>query len=281
MWDGSGLRSAAVIAYPAVLLLAMVMVGTRSFYVISASMFLFIVILSVATMNGWRPGTEVTRGYLTMIDHLVVLAGSTFLIRVLASDLLLLLERLRQELVVVEQSKLAAEHLANHDNLTGLPNRRMAEQLFNDVLEQSLADESTLAFVFLDIDNFKQINDSLGHARGDALLQHLTKTISEQLRRSDKLIRIAGDEFLILIGGLHEGANVEPVLNKIVNAVATPVGLDGVSITPSISMGVTLAPEHGTDFASLLHHADVAMYQAKAAGRGRYEFYRPALAVVD
>ncbi|MEC8859340.1 MAG: GGDEF domain-containing protein [Pseudomonadota bacterium] len=270
-----------MIAYPAVLLLAMVMVGTRSFYVISASMFLFIVILSVATMNGWRPGTEVTRGYLTMIDHLVVLAGSTFLIRVLASDLLLLLERLRQELVVVEQSKLAAEHLANHDNLTGLPNRRMAEQLFNDVLEQSLADESTLAFVFLDIDNFKQINDSLGHARGDALLQHLTKTISEQLRRSDKLIRIAGDEFLILIGGLHEGANVEPVLNKIVNAVATPVGLDGVSITPSISMGVTLAPEHGTDFASLLHHADVAMYQAKAAGRGRYEFYRPALAVVD
>ena len=86
---------------------------------------------------------------------------------------------------------------------------------------------------------------------------------------------------MIFIGGLHENANVEPVLDKIANAVSTPVDLDGVSITPSISMGVTFAPEHGTDFASLLHHADVAMYQAKTAGRGRYEFYRPAVPVND
>jgi len=281
MWDGSGLRSAAVIAYPAVLLLAMVMVGPRSFYVVSVSMLLYIVILSVATMNGWRTGTEVTRGYLTMIDHLAVLAASTFLIRVLASDLLLLLARLRQELVDVEQSKLAAEHLANHDKLTGLPNRRMAEQLFVDVIGQSQAENASVGFVFVDVDNFKQINDSMGHARGDALLQHVTETITQQLRRSDKLVRIAGDEFLILVGGLRATDDLKRVLDKIIQAVATTVVLDGVSIKPSISMGVAIAPEDGDDFSSLLHHADVAMYKAKAAGRGRYEFYRTPLPVVD
>jgi diguanylate cyclase len=281
MWEGSGLRSAGVLGFPAVLLLAMIMVGLRSFYVIYAGMMIFIVALSFATLNGWREGDEIMRGYLTTLDYMVVLSAATFVIRVLASDLLLLLERLRREVVVVEQSKLAAEHLANHDNLTGLPNRRMAEQLFADVIGQSQTDDTSVGFVFVDVDNFKQINDSMGHARGDALLQHITETITQQLRRSDKLVRIAGDEFLILVGGLRATDDLKRVLDKIIQAVATSVVLDGVSIKPSISMGVAIAPEDGDDFSSLLHHADVAMYQAKAAGRGRYEFYRAPVPVVD
>lgn len=278
MWAGSGLRSAGVIGYPGVLLLALIMVGQRSFWAVYAGMLAFMLIMTWATENGWREGLEHSRGYLTMIDFMAVLSAATFVVRVLAIDLLTLLQRLRVELSDVESSKREAEHRANHDDLTGLPNRTVAESLFQDMLRQSIQDGSGLALVFVDVDYFKQVNDRLGHQCGDDLLRQLTSLMSGSLRKSDRLIRIAGDEFVILLAGVAAEQDVAAILAKINRAVQVTLTLGNEQLIPSLSMGVALAPANGTDFQELLKKADQAMYQAKSAGRNQFVFHRSASA---
>ncbi|MEX0739131.1 MAG: GGDEF domain-containing protein [Pseudohongiella sp.] len=276
MWGGAGLRSSALTGYPAVLLFAMIMLGKRTFYIALAAMAAYMIILIYATQNGWRVGTEEPMGYRWLGDYGVILIAAAFIIRVLASDLLALLDALHIQMDDATQSRLQAEHLANHDNLTGLPNRRMAEHYFKELLRLSEQEDAGVGLVFVDIDNFKIINDSHGHHLGDELLCHLGETIGSQLRKSDRLVRIAGDEFLILLPGIAKAKDVEYILEKINHAISLPITLQGETLVPAVSMGVALAPQHGQDFKDLMGKADLAMYQAKADGRNQYQFYRPA-----
>lgn len=275
MWTGAGLRSSALLAYPAVMLFAMIMIGKRTFYLSYAAMMIYIAVLLHANVQGWRTGTENIMSYRWMFDYGIVLSAATFVIRVLATDLLALLATLRKEMLAVTESKLAAEHLAHHDNLTGLPNRRMAEHYFRDMLKQSQQDNSGMGLIFVDVDNFKMVNDSYGHQCGDDLLKHIGNTISSQLRRTDKLTRIAGDEFLILLPGVASASDIESILTKINSAVRDHVVINGHTLQPALSMGIALAPQHGSDFRELLTKADKALYEAKAAGRNRYQFFEP------
>jgi len=277
MWAGSGLRSSAMLGFPGLLLLCLIMMGLRAFYILYLAMVIFMFALSWATFNGYRTGLENMQGYFTTVDFVVIFSAVTLVIRVLSTDLLNLLEQLRLEMHDANQSKLEAEHLANHDNLTGLPNRRMAEHYFRDMLRQNKKDITSVAMVFIDVDNFKLINDSHGHQHGDELLKYLGETISGQLRRSDRLVRIAGDEFLILLPGIGDVSNVASILDKINQAVQIPVTIDGETLIPTLSMGVALAPAQGEDFDSLMTHADKAMYKAKTSGRNQYCFYAEAL----
>jgi diguanylate cyclase len=277
MWEGSGLRSSALLGFPAVLLLCLIMVGLPAFYTLYAAMVLFMVVLSWATLNGYREGLENMRGYFTMLNTIVIFSTVTFVTRVLATDLLSLLRQLRLEMHDVNRSKLEAEHRANHDNLTGLPNRRMAEHYFHEMLRISKQEKTCVALVFVDVDNFKAINDSHGHQHGDDLLKYLGETISSQLRRSDRLVRVAGDEFLILLAGISRQEDVENILKKVNQSVQKPITIDGETLAPALSMGVALAPEHGENFRELMIRADKAMYKAKADGRNRYHFYSKAL----
>lgn len=190
--------------------------------------------------------------------------------------MVMLLAALHIQMDDATQSKLKAEHLANHDNLTGLPNRRMAEHYFQELLHTSRQEDAGVGLVFVDVDNFKTFNDSHGHDLGDELLRHLGRAISAQLRKSDRLVRIAGDEFLITLSGISKGKDVELIQEKIRGAVAQPVTLRSETLVPALSMGIALAPDHGEDFRDLVTKADHAMYQAKAAGRNRYLFFRPA-----
>jgi diguanylate cyclase len=271
MWEGSGVRSAAAIGYPGAPLFALIMTGVRSFWVVYAGMLIFMTVLTWASLNGWREPTEQTRGYLTLIDYAAVLSAVTFVVRVLASDLLRLSGRLHLQMADVK-------HLADHDTLTGLPNRGMAGHFFEQMLSQSQRDGRKVALVFVDIDNFKIVNDTHGHHVGDELLQHLSDVINGQLRKSDRLVRIAGDEFLILLPGIDKSPDIGPILQKIGLQASQPVVLDGIELTPTLSMGVALAPDHGTSFRELMALADSAMYQAKAAGRNCYQLYQPAAA---
>lgn len=276
MWGGAGLRSSALTGYPAVLLFAMIMIGKRTFYTALTAMLVYMVVLIFATQQGWRAGTEEPMGYRWLGDYGVILIAAAFIIRVLASDLLALLDALHIQMDDATRSRLQAEHLANHDNLTGLPNRRMAERYFQELLHLSRQEDAGVGLVFVDVDNFKTFNDSHGHDLGDELLRHLGRTISAQLRKSDRLVRIAGDEFLIMLSGISKSKDVELILEKIRGAVAQPVTLRSETLVPALSMGIALAPDHGEDFRDLVTKADHAMYQAKAAGRNRYQFFRPA-----
>ena len=164
-------------------------------------------------------------------------------------------------------------YLANHDALTGLPNRNLLE----DRLEQAIAHASragqVVALLFLDLDRFKNINDSLGHGVGDALIKAMGVRLSDAVRDGDTVARLGGDEFVIVLAELQAEQNAAPAAAKILDAVLQPLTIDGHELAVTASIGISLYPKDGTDSQSLLKNADTAMYRAKDAGRNIFQFY--------
>ncbi len=168
---------------------------------------------------------------------------------------------------------------AFHDALTGLPNRL----LFGDRLEHAIAmserDATRLAVMFLDLDRFKVVNDSLGHEVGDRLLKVVAERVQGALRKSDTVARLGGDEFVVLLADFRSGKEVAQVAEKVIAALAQPVDLGGRIIHTATSVGIALYPRDGHDAATLMRNADTAMYQAKGEGRGTYRFFDPGMNV--
>ena len=165
------------------------------------------------------------------------------------------------------------EFLAHHDPLTGLPNRL----LFRDRMEHALAKagraQSRIAMIFLDLDRFKSINDSLGHPVGDALLRGVVERLKACVRESDTISRQGGDEFVILLDDVKDSESVSRVAEKIHFHMTDPFVLEGHSLMTSFSMGIALYPEDGGDFDTLFQKADTAMYHAKESGRNAHRFF--------
>jgi diguanylate cyclase (GGDEF)-like protein/PAS domain S-box-containing protein len=170
-----------------------------------------------------------------------------------------------------------ARHQAEHDALTGLPNR----VLFLDRLEQALAkvkrQHSRFALMFLDLDNFKAINDTHGHHAGDAVLQQVGLRLTQCVRAVDTVSRLGGDEFVVLladIGGVDQAAHVADTIMK---ALAQPMHASGQELSLTVSIGIAIGPGDGDDVDALLRHADSAMYHAKQNGRSGFQFFSPAM----
>lgn len=163
--------------------------------------------------------------------------------------------------------------LAYHDALTGLPNRQLARDHFD--LAHSYADRagSKMGFVFLDLDDFKTINDSLGHNAGDELLKEMADRLKACLRGTDSISRQGGDEFLILLADLPDAEGTTKVIDNVFKRLEAPFLVGGHYLTVSASIGISTYPDDGRDFDSLLKKADTAMYQAKGAGKNAYRFF--------
>jgi diguanylate cyclase (GGDEF)-like protein/PAS domain S-box-containing protein len=174
-----------------------------------------------------------------------------------------------------KEAEARAEYLATRDALTGLPNR----VLLNDRLEQAITNgarsRTGLAFMFIDLDRFKTINDSLGHQVGDELLKRVAGRLAECIRASDTVARLGGDEFAVILENLRddddEGA--QQVAEKMISAMAAPMLINNQHLNTSCSIGISLYPVDGRDSATLMKHADVAMYYAKEKGRNNYQFF--------
>jgi len=181
-------------------------------------------------------------------------------------------KRKRAEAEILRQKDILA-HQAHHDALTGLANRL----LFNDRLEQSLKkakrNHSKVAVLFIDLDHFKEINDSLGHAVGDEILKIVTERLNRTLRNEDSIARLGGDEFVVMIDNLSEGQNASLLAQKILDILAQPVALEGHILYVSSSIGISIYPDDGASIDNLLKYADAAMYKAKAEGRNNFQFY--------
>ncbi|HEY9109481.1 MAG TPA: EAL domain-containing protein, partial [Roseateles sp.] len=191
-------------------------------------------------------------------------------------------ERLRMAIVRDIRDRLASEariqHLAHHDGLTGLLNRPAFMERMALQLRQAERRGDMLALLFIDLDNFKRVNDSLGHLEGDQVLTTVSERIVGALRGSDLVGRFGGDEFVVLLNDLTSRADIVVVLEALLSVVEVPVKADGraLSVTPSI--GVAVYPEDGRLAEELIQHADTAMYRAKAKGRATYQFFESALA---
>jgi len=170
-------------------------------------------------------------------------------------------------------------HAAEHDFLTGLPNRILLNDRISHVIARALHSHLAVAVLFLDIDGFKHINDSLGHAVGDRLLESIAKRLSACLRSIDTVSRQGGDEFIVLLSEMTEIDHALMSAKRLLAAVAEPHFIDGHDLQVTTSIGISVYPDDGLDAETLIKNADTAMYQAKANGRQGYQFFKPAMNV--
>ena len=169
------------------------------------------------------------------------------------------------------------EYLAYHDGLTGLPNRSMFSKALSQSISEAKRYERRLAIAFLDLDRFKQINDTLGHEAGDQLLKEIAVRLKACVRASDTVARLGGDEFVVLLPSLEDEKYAEIVAQKILAAAARPFNLIGQEFRITASIGISTYPRDGLDEQTLTKNADIAMYQAKAEGKNNFQFYSEKL----
>ena len=165
------------------------------------------------------------------------------------------------------------KHQANYDSLTELPNRFLAMDRMSQAINVAIRHEQTVVVMFIDLDNFKQINDSLGHDTGDQLITLAASRIRETVRQTDTVARYGGDEFLVILTDLNNSDDASRVAEKILSMLAAPYHIEGRELSLTASIGIALFPEDGQDPYELLRHADAAMFGAKDEGGNRYEFY--------
>ncbi len=164
-------------------------------------------------------------------------------------------------------------HLAHHDALTGLPNRLLLQDRVQHAIEIARRDGSQIGLMFLDLDRFKIVNDSLGHVVGDELLKVVAERLRQALRRSDTVARLGGDEFIVMLPGFRTTGELADVAEKIAATLDKPVTLAGHTLNVGASIGIATFPRDGQDFDTLMKNADTAMYRAKQTGRNTFCFY--------
>lgn len=172
---------------------------------------------------------------------------------------------------------LRLQQQAHYDPLTRLPNRTLLADRLQIALAQAKRRGESLAVCLMDLDGFKPVNDALGHQAGDQLLQEIAHRLQDSLRLEDTAARTGGDEFALVIGGLKAAGEIERTLQRLLQAIAAPVPINGQSVRVSASIGVTLFPGDVGDADQLLRHADQAMYRAKDEGKNRYHLFDPAI----
>jgi diguanylate cyclase (GGDEF)-like protein len=196
--------------------------------------------------------------------------------RVADAEMLEALRTIALQIGQYEQRKHAEEalrYVASHDALTGLSNRSSLQRDLARAVKRSNRHQKRFAVMFVDIDRFKQINDSLGHGAGDAMIKACGERLSKVLREDDSVARFGGDEFVLVLENLSKASDAAIVAEKVLACCAEPFVIDERELHVSASIGVSIYPEDGTDGEALLKNADTAMYRAKDKGRGNYQFY--------
>ncbi len=189
-------------------------------------------------------------------------------------ELEILVSQLQEANEKLVAAKLAVSHLAHHDFLTNLPNRSQLMERLTHAIAIASRHERRLAVIFMDLDRFKTINDSLGHSMGDRLLQSVSQRLRHSVRTSDTVCRQGGDEFVILLSQIEHDEDAAKIARKILAALSTPHEIGDTALYVGCSLGISVYPADGADADTLLRHADTAMYFAKHHGRNQYQFFR-------
>jgi diguanylate cyclase (GGDEF)-like protein/PAS domain S-box-containing protein len=194
-----------------------------------------------------------------------------------------------QDITERKRAEEQIRHLAFYDSLTSLPNRMLFKEQLNQALQSARREERYVAILFLDLDNFKRVNDTLGHTIGDLLLQDVGARLAQCIRAEDSIARnpseqanlsvarLGGDEFTVLLGRIANTQDAAKVAQRIIDSLAEPILLDGHELFVSTSIGIAVYPFDGEETETLIKNADAAMYHAKSTGRSRYHFYNPSM----
>lgn len=176
-------------------------------------------------------------------------------------------------LITASQADKKIRHLAYHDTLTGLPNRLLFIDRMDQAISRAIREKNRFALLFIDIDHFKMINDSMGHDAGDALLTTVTERLTRSLRRTDTISRLGGDEFTVIVENITEPEDAAIVARNLLETLTWPILIGDREVRISGSIGIALYPDDGSNFGHLLKNADAAMYRAKDLGRNMFQFY--------
>ena len=278
IWVSGGVRDLAMLGYPGLLVFAVILGNTYIFAGLLLAIILYCTLLAVLTVHGQFTMVlpEITYAHIFFVNIIFILTG--FSVYILVKDVQALTVSLRKENARVRERETVITELARRDQLTGLFNRRDAEKRFMLMMEEAHREGCQLAVFFLDLDNFKPVNDSLGHAAGDQLLQELSRRLEESRAPRELLYRFGGDEFLLVRTKLpREQEQWEDILQgrarQLLAAISEPVQIGQNTIVSTVSVGIAIAPLHSDNFAEICRLADLAMYEAKQRGRNAYCIY--------
>ena len=275
MWPNEGARDEILLVFPAIFTFS-VLSGS----VITSFILLILVVANILLM-GYLEQFELfvfvpARNNLNTSTLIVILiAVTSFAIWLMARDLRHALKSLKLENSRVLESQEEIQKLVHFDALTGLPNRSLAKIRFEFTLNQSIRDSSMLCLLLIDLDDFKHVNDTLGHDSGDRFLITIGSRIKSAVRDSDTVCRLSGDEFLIISSNVSSDEDALKIASHISDCVQKPIDLDGNKLMTTCSIGIAMAPEDGTSFEELCQRADMAMYKGKEKGKNEAQFFNP------
>ena len=277
MWLGAGLADSILLAFPVLLMAAGQMLRPRYFFLVMTAILLGVIVIGTASILGWRTSTQHDTEFNRMTDSVLMLLVGGTMVLFLSRDMFNAMKRLRLEIERHQESERNLSYLARHDPLTHLPNRMLANELIEQALRSAERQDSKLALLFVDLDNFKDINDSMGHAAGDDFLKQVADRLRAAVRKGDIVCRQGGDEFLVGLIDVTASDDISGVASHLLAGIAQPFVVRDSEILASCSIGIAVYPHDGTDFEELLRHADLAMYEAKASGRNTYRFFNEEL----
>jgi len=273
MWQNGGLRDTSLLAFPCLLVLAAMMGSRRLYFALFATMIGLVAVVLLANIHGWHVNTLPPLSTNTFVDIAAMMSVTCVIAWLMASDMRSALDAVNAQNAQMAATQARMELMATHDALTGLPNRSLARDRFDQAAAIARRAGHGVAMLYLDLDNFKNVNDTLGHSSGDTLLKQVSDRLSALLRTADTVARLGGDEFLLLVPEVVDADSVGDVANKVVTGLMAPFDVLGMEIFAGCSLGVTMFPTDGEDFDSLLKKADIAMYRAKESGRNAYRFW--------
>ena len=278
MWISDGLHDIALMTYPVILIMAGLLGAKRYFFVLLASMLGFVSWLALATYV-WhtRVDNVLASGGSLWRDTNVILLVSAAAVWIVIDDMQAALARLREQIGKFNESQAHLAYLAKHDVLTGLPNRALGRDRIEQALVQAARRQKTLAVLFVDLDNFKSVNDMLGHNVGDDFLKEVALRLAQAVRKSDVVSRHGGDEFLVGLVDLASADDASGVAAAILANLTRPFVVKDTELSCTGSIGIALFPQDGSDYDTLLRQSDMAMYAAKDSGRNAWRFFDTAM----
>lgn len=278
---GAGLFDLAILGYPGLLIFAAILGGVGLF----VSVLLFVIaqcaVIAWLTLQGIIVPHIPTLSWSHLLFIVVIFVVTGFSVFILVHDIKRLMLSLQNENAKVQKSRGEIQHLAHHDPLTNLPNRIYAEELFLKSLIACDNTQQELAILFIDLDNFKPVNDALGHAAGDVLLEQLAQRLSKVLNPDQHLARFGGDEFLLLAPFNNNHEQLDKLAETLIQECATEFEILQNQVVISASIGIACAPKDGTDFKQLCRRSDIAMYHAKQSGRSTFHYYDASMEKVS
>jgi len=268
----AGVTDLVVLAYPCILVLAAMMLRPLPLCLLGGFMLLSLGGFTAAEIAGWFSPTRADVGLWSFVNRALILVVVAVIGRTVARDLQAAVSRAEAESNRAKDSAVRLAFLVQHDALTGLPNRLLVQDRFAQALARARRDGGPLAMLVIDLDDFRRVNDSLGHGVGDAVLQRMAERLRVLAAETDTLGRLGADEFVVVSTELADAEALATFAQRLLDGLAEPFERDGLCIACGSSIGIARFPHDGDTFETLLNRAEAAMARAKADGRNAFRF---------